>query len=525
METQRIEYADIHFHTEYSDNRDLASLKTMVQQGRDRGISFLSSGDHNHNLTVQKWESLSADRENLHDDLVACGCEGTFKRGHFLILDPGQVSGDFEESIRWLHGDGNHPIVLAHPIPGMDEWHEILYPSVVGIEVINGAVFAEGLRRGLSFESVVALPTMNAFFAYLDIGVAPAVTGSSDAHRISALGSGVTGYWGEFRQALQLARTFASTDTDIELKWELSGPTFSWRCADRADNEGSLTLYRGREAVSELSPCQGGGVHLDEPGFYWLGYVAGNRCAVGSPVDYSGARSVDATVRRHSILRSLEGHARRLAAFGTTHQTPWKGSDTPSAVASPSTTMRVYGVEPELIRSDDEGGSVVVTTDRRVVEPAKELVRLDGGSEYRDELLVYLTRNEIHEYRIVSLFIDAVEPNHLALSAWMAPSEHVREDEWRERWVSLAKQIAETVSDAASVTATLRLLPEWELDIAYGTGLPRTLVVRDGDLMSSVQPASPVIPPALEPWILEVDAADLFSSPYNVQVFTAAGIP
>ena len=52
-------FADLHFHTHYSDNRDYASIEKMMLEGLKHSISVFGIADHNHSLDSKKWQHVT----------------------------------------------------------------------------------------------------------------------------------------------------------------------------------------------------------------------------------------------------------------------------------------------------------------------------------------------------------------------------------------------------------------------------------------------------------------------------------
>ncbi|MDA3833485.1 MAG: histidinol phosphatase, partial [Spirochaetales bacterium] len=96
MEKSRITYADLHFHTNYSDNRDSATAEQMMRAGNALGISCFGSGDHNHNLSAEAWSAQQMECEQLQRKYpqfqIMHNCELTFRLGHALIIKPEKIT-------------------------------------------------------------------------------------------------------------------------------------------------------------------------------------------------------------------------------------------------------------------------------------------------------------------------------------------------------------------------------------------------------------------------------------------------
>ena len=514
-------YADIHFHTRYSDNRDFATLRQMVELARNAGISVVCAADHNHNLTEEKWQAIRMECDEFADPDVRVNCEGTFKCGHFLMLDPEWVDGSFKQAYRWLTEAVPGILVLAHPLPHQDEWHDVLYPGVGAIEMINGAVLRAAHSSGRQVSSLLDLPSIKAFSAYLELGMTPAVTGSSDAHRLHEIGYGVTGFPEDMdlHTAIRERRTFAATDTDIELSWQIEGRRLLWRVVDRKADESSrlpamsagtgVTLFRGKEVVRELPP-EGAWV-LPCPGYYWLGYLSGDRVAISSPVDHNGAFTVDAEVRSRRIRASLRVHARRHRAFLATHANAGTDAFNHPTVSNRTISVALSGRSPQLVACD---GTAV--EEQALLVSDSQSITLDGGSEYVDELLVYLERNEIHEYRAVELWLSFPVPGHLELSATLAPALAGPEGAWRDAWAAEREAIIARRSTISKVSARLDILPEWEIDVSSEL-FP--LFVSDAAPPSTVVLLRTSVPESFREWVEDTRSENLLHKPGAVQLF------
>jgi len=144
LQQYKLFFADLHFHTHYSDNRDRASIEQMLQEGKKHGISILGIADHNHAFDYRKWmlqrEEAAVLQGRYPDLLILHSCEITFLLGHFLVLEPESIHGTIAEGYQFLYRNSELIKVIAHPDPSKDEWHERIIPSVSAIEVINGSI-------------------------------------------------------------------------------------------------------------------------------------------------------------------------------------------------------------------------------------------------------------------------------------------------------------------------------------------------------------------------------------------------
>lgn len=97
MPKYKLFFADLHFHTRYSDNRDRATIEEMIFAGVKHELTIFGVGDHNHNFDLKKWKKQKQESSRLRKKypsyMILTNCEVTFLLGHFLIIEPEVITG------------------------------------------------------------------------------------------------------------------------------------------------------------------------------------------------------------------------------------------------------------------------------------------------------------------------------------------------------------------------------------------------------------------------------------------------
>jgi predicted metal-dependent phosphoesterase TrpH len=190
--------ADLHIHTTYSWD-GTASVSAVLKTAAARGLSVLAITDHNEIEGAHKAQELAP----AYGLEIVPGIEISTADGHLLALFVSRrISAglSLEETLQRI-GDQGGLAVAAHPAAwGMNS----LSPAcirrarqntdggriLVGIETFNASLFHRG-------GNATALP-----FAH-SLGMAS--LGNSDAHSLSMIGRGMTGFTGNTAAALRLA--------------------------------------------------------------------------------------------------------------------------------------------------------------------------------------------------------------------------------------------------------------------------------------------------------------------------------
>ncbi len=405
MPEDRLRYGDFHFHTQFSDNRDKATLAEMTARGVEQGITCFGTGDHNHNLSLEKWQkqqnetaAFAAEHPELY---VVNNCEATFRMGHFLVFNPGKVEGGLRESYSWLLGQTPCFSILNHPYLPSDKWREVFLPHVKGIEVINGAVLREALRhRDPLFRNsrLIDYPHVACYADYLEKGVEVYPFGASDAHALREMGLGVTGIWepqSGVEAGIRGGKIFAATDTGLALSWGETADPGDLRALFRLDPRKDEALpsiiewYRGNRLVKEETLGAGEGENLlpsPEPGgYYWFGIRRGNRFGISAarwagteeerqkPPLASGLDRERFLLRKNSLPAPEE-----LTRGPLPERWPLQGGD-------------------ENVQALDAAGNPVPLLWERLEQDV--IISRETGPETFEEFFLWLRRNEIHEYR------------------------------------------------------------------------------------------------------------------------------
>lgn len=474
-------YGDFHFHTHYSDNRDRASVEQMIRRGLERGITIFGTGDHNHNLTADNFAAQIAETEEVRRSfprlVLMNNCEMTFLIGHYLVFDPGKVSGTIEEAYGYLYGANDGALLMAnHPGLPSDEWNTRFNAAIAAVEVVNGAVLREARRRGQEASSLLEVPAVGTFVRYLRLGVEVAAVGSSDAHSLDELGSGFTGFHFEGRPdkdavltAIRQRTTFASTRLGIDIRWRLAEEHLDWQVdLPESESEGesfSLELYNGDilvERRQNLSSGERGSLGLRAPGLYWLAVVSTRDFAISSPVAFrkSELRIADAD-------RKTEAQALRIAS-GEKRTLAMEAADLSTRLPKRRVSLaeiRLFGdaLEPVLLDPDSrpvETSRIARTEGRRIVDKECEPWQFE-------EFFTWLERNEIHEYRFASISY-GLDRELFSFSGVLIPFRCDKRAAAGSLFAGRVPQIRELVSRARRVRALVALPPTSVLRIESG---------------------------------------------------------
>ena len=276
---------DLHFHTHYSDNKDRASIEEMILEGRTQQLSIFGTADHNHNLDAGKWrqtlEETTRLRQQYPDILILNNCEITFLLGHLNVLIPEHIEGMISEGYGYLYQDSHALKIINHPFPNTDEWHERLIPDAIGIEVINGSVFAHAQKQGYRIRSAIDIPSVHTYATYLASGLPVAAIGSSDAHWKAELGIGMTGF--RFVEkpdqqavidAILACQTFATTRNFCILEWKFDSMKSEiawnvlWNKTFSTSQRITIEVYRGDHKIAIAH--ENGTIPVGENGLYWI---------------------------------------------------------------------------------------------------------------------------------------------------------------------------------------------------------------------------------------------------------------
>lgn len=410
MPESKLYFADLHFHTRYSDNRDFASIERMILHGQKKCITIFGVGDHNHNLDLKKWKQSTEESANLREKYPFLGiltnCEITFLFGHFLVLEPNSISGTLEEGYDLLYKNPDVIKIIAHPSPDTDEWHRRIIPSAAGIEVINGAVFLRAKKAGYRIQSALDIPFVQTFARYLSLGYPVAAIGNSDAHELSEMGSGLTGLWlsnpqdnAQVLAAIRERRSFATTDPGIRLYCALDRKRelFSWTVEWSPVNEYTAANYtveifdRDKRLKSLSAGAQ---IKAEKHGMYWIAAFNREAIAISSPVclpkaqhgSYSPGKIFPAAELYNESIKDMTWlRLRRQESF-----------DLSPVRKHGQTQIELLSMNPHPEITDAEGNKV----EYFIVNPGKERVVINKRclATCFDEFFLWLERNEVHEY-------------------------------------------------------------------------------------------------------------------------------
>lgn len=435
-------FGDLHFHTHYSDNRDRASIEAMLLEGAAYNLSIFGTADHHHNLDAEKWRQTVAEtrvlREKYTEFLLLNNCEITFLMGHFNVLPPQWIEGTIAEGYRFLYQDKHALKIINHPFPHTDEWHQRIMPDAIGIEVINGSVFAHALKQGYRIASALEIPSVQTYAAYLSLGLPVAAIGGSDAHRKAELGYGMTGFWLSGKPdsdlvfaAISARRTFASTRSDIildaafdEAAHEISW-TIRWKEAVHSQKNWTVEVYCDDQKIA--TAAAEGTLPVEKNGFYWIAAFDAVDIAISSPLNvkipFSGER------------RSLHNeHILRKAIYYIHQDMTWLTLK-PEHLTSPKITAEIeQSLEIQLLsgtetpRILDAHGSDVLY---QVIKKQAPRVIIDKTCAAPDfeEFYLWLARNEIHEYVFVNIQYQKVN-QEFRFRGDLLPKKMMRRSGW-----------------------------------------------------------------------------------------------
>ncbi len=443
-------FGDLHFHTHYSDNRDLASIEAMLLTGTRHNLSIFGTADHNHNLNAEKWQRTQTETEHLkikYPDLVLFNnCEITFLIGHFNVLAPERIEGTIAEGYRYLYQEPAALKIINHPFECNDEWYKRIIPDASGIEVINGSVFKHAQERGFRISSAMNIPSVQVYATYLALNFPVAAIGGSDAHRKSELGYGMTGFRFDHRPdtqavitAIREYRTFATTLYGIVLDWSFESETgiiswqIDWNKEPSASHHGVIVeIYCGDQKVHTTAD-KAGVFSAEQAGLYWIAVFDEYDIAVSSPIaafseltprpplfgregeqeevgGISGFLPLSSQERGPGGEFSLQDdHVNILtnALRYIRQDLTWLSQDALSRAQSLSPTFKQEAEIPIISASDtprivDRYGYAVPY---EVIHHNAPRVIIDKECDFRgfDEFYVWFERNELHEYAFVDI--------------------------------------------------------------------------------------------------------------------------
>jgi hypothetical protein len=456
----RLYFADLHFHTCFSDNRDFASAEQMIQAGRKHSLSIFGVGDHNHNLDAGKWRELKRQtaclRRKYPSLLLLDNCEITFLMGHFLVVDPRRITGTIEEGYAYLYGTPDAVKIVCHPDPETDEWQKRLVPTAAGIEVVNGAVFRKAWEGGWRAASALDVPLVRTYAQYLGCGRAVAAIGSSDAHTLSEMGSGMTGVWMEsalgkegLLAAIRALRTFATTDPGIrlechleeasgELRWEVR-----WEPLDPGTGRDfRVELFRGEQKLEAAAPQ--GRLPVAQEGLYWLAALNERALAVSSPVFARARRTLPAALLRESLRDLVWRELRRGRSLG---------QDRASQRGSRELELLSWDPEPPI--TDAAGRAVPATFTTGAAE--RLIIDKSCGSPCFAEYYLWLRRNEIHEYTFVEIRYEK-QGDVLQFDGRVAPAKMILSRRWRGRYRAESRRLRRLIGPGTGFRLSVRTL-------------------------------------------------------------------
>ncbi|MBZ0302627.1 MAG: phosphotransferase [Anaerolineae bacterium] len=197
--------ADLHMHTTASDGRATvtALLDYVAGQGR---LNVIAITDHNV-LDSSLW---AYERRNLYPFDVIPGVEISSRDGHVLglwVTQPVPMNLSLAETAAAIHDQGGLAI-LAHPFEVFVHTH-VLWRYLTRPQVLLEA----GIDAVEVHNSGAPTPGGNRLSRRMAAHINLAVTGSSDAHTLTAIGCGVTRFSGttahDLRRALENGSTVA----------------------------------------------------------------------------------------------------------------------------------------------------------------------------------------------------------------------------------------------------------------------------------------------------------------------------
>jgi hypothetical protein len=465
----RLYLSDLHFHTNYSDNTEAASIEEMILEGKQHNISIFGTGDHNHSFDLKKWRDQKREtaclRKKYPSSLILNNCEITFLLGHFQVIEPKEINGTILEGYTFLYGDRNIVKIINHPFSSVDEWHARILLDAAGIEVINGEVFHKAKRAGLRFRSAIDIPSVQLYAKYLLLDIPVAAVGSSDAHEKTSMGSGMTGFWFPAKpgkrdviRAIRDKGSFATTDPGIALKWKAdpSKHLFSWQVewkpARASIRRGFTIEIYNRD--SKISEADGDGfIEVKEQGLYWLAVHDEDSLAVSSPVRIGSGKSRQARARRKTIpydlvardIKDMRWLALKKEPFLELTRAEQKGSVEIELLSSDRTA--------EIFDADNQ--KVIYET----VEEPRERVVIDKRCDAPcfDEFFLWLERNEIHEYMFMEIEYRTID-GQFVFEGILVPAKMVFRKDFGNRYREEAYKIRRLVGPATTFRLYVRTL-------------------------------------------------------------------
>ena len=460
-------FGDFHFHTAYSDNEDEATVRRMVETGRARGLRSMAPADHHHSLTPTAWAALLRDIGELADDGTTQlyeACEISFRRGHLVALRPEVFPGRVADGFDVLYAKRCEAMIIAHPVTGMDRWRHILYPAVDGIEVINGEVLRYFRRRRIPFRTFDSIPMLSLYKRYLKARLPVAAIGSSDAHRVTSIGFGVTGLWlrgadDTALNAIRERRCYAATDTGVFMKWSLNGGTLSWQTAIDGEPPRHTRIYRGGKPVATAAAA--GTIDLPKPGCYWIAIGSRERIGVSSAIEVLpydtegiGKRELNKILKDAAYLQNRHGNA---------EATDWVSRRHAKWVAVYCDTPRFYD-----LRGTRRRLPCFPTPGRKVFIRKKDTIAAFADVE------PWIAAGESHEYAIENISWER-RGNTLRIRGTAAPGLRV------VRPGSTSGNSTIDLRSAADLSVTVdlrfRMMRRWMVRLPPGDD---TYIIRDG---------------------------------------------
>lgn len=451
----------------------------MIRIGKQLGISSFGTGDHNHNLTDSTWlaqqEETRALQKTFPQLSLMNNCEVTFRLGHFLVIEPESITGTIEEGFSYLFGNRDAMLVITHPYLPTDSWRGSILPHVTGIEVINGAVlsseegdvFLSQMMERYGLSRLIDIPHIACYADYLAHGIPVVPFGSSDAHRLSELGLGVTGYWHDsLQEAISSRALFAATDTGIRLFWEHQEDVgiITWKAAIEApsyvpDSGGYTTTvewYRDDQFLGRF-PVEGS-LSTDRPGYYWFGVQQGKRYAVSAPV----------AVKDHPVAAPKPIYGRPLS----TYHMLWSGTIVQDPLPSGSARGELYLSED--FSCHDAAGTEV----KLLLQPIEHDVVIDnsGSPELLKELFLWFSRNEIHEF-IFSTVTYKIDSGSLQLKAVLLPALLVHNRSNDEQISRIGRELLRLLPDIQRVELLIEAPPLFRVTLQSDHQFP--LLIED----------------------------------------------
>ena len=209
-------HADLHIHTSASDGKpNVHELLQFIAEQRP-GLDVIAITDHD-TLEASLWAYAHRDRYPFQ---IVPGVEVTSLAGHILALwvqTPIPAYMDLTDTVAAIHEAGGISI-LAHPFHlEFDEsrrnalryWRDPSVLSRAGLDAIE------------TYNAGVVTPGSNWAASLFSRQLAIAVTGSSDAHTLGAVGRAVTRFPG--RSAADLRRAIQENQTAAEGRpWPIS---------------------------------------------------------------------------------------------------------------------------------------------------------------------------------------------------------------------------------------------------------------------------------------------------------------